>query len=130
MSVQEKAGRGLRIVIKLGTSTLTCGSRHLNRAQMLEIVRAAAQLRAQGHQVAVVSSGAMAAGRERLNDPALPPTLSSKQLLASVGQGRLIEMWESLFDIYDIKIGQILLTRACRPAGRIHVFLIGEELGL
>lgn len=103
---------GKRIVIKLGTSTLTTGSPHLNRAQMLEIVRAAAKLQAQGHQILVVSSGAMAAGRELLGDPRLPAQLSSKQLLASVGQGRLIEVWESLFAIYGLHIGQILLTRA------------------
>ncbi|MBU3826744.1 MAG: glutamate 5-kinase [Candidatus Anaerobiospirillum merdipullorum] len=102
----------LRIVIKLGTSTLTTGSPHLNRAQMLEIVRAAAKLQQQGHQILVVSSGAMAAGRELLHDPKLPAQLSSKQMLASVGQGRLIEVWESLFAIYGLHIGQILLTRA------------------
>lgn len=104
--------KGKRIVIKLGTSTLTCGSPRLNRAQMLEIVRAAAKLRSQGHQVLVVTSGAVAAGREVLQDPKLPPVLSSKQLLASVGQGKLIEIWESLFAIYGLHIGQMLLTRA------------------
>lgn len=104
---------GQRIVIKLGTSTLTRGKNQLNRAHMLEIVRVIAQMRALGHKVALVSSGAMAAGRELIKDhAALPPVLSSKQLLASVGQGRLIEIWESLFSIYDIHIGQLLLTRA------------------
>lgn len=101
------------IVVKLGTSTLTCGTNKLNRAHMLEIVRVIAQMKAQGHRVTLVSSGAMAAGRELVkNSASLPQVLSSKQLLASVGQGRLIEVWESLFSIYDIHIGQILLTRA------------------
>lgn len=101
------------IVIKLGTSTLTRGKKELNRAHMLEIVRVVAKMRDLGHKVTLVSSGAMAAGRELVkNASTLPPVLSSKQLLASVGQGRLIEVWASLFAIYDIHIGQILLTRA------------------
>lgn len=104
---------GLSIVIKVGTSTLTSGKNELNRAHMLEIVRTIAKMKALGHKVTLVSSGAMAAGREVVKDAAqLPPVLSSKQLLASVGQGRLIEAWESLFAIYGIHIGQILLTRA------------------
>lgn len=104
---------GQNIVIKLGTSTLTRGKNSLNRAHMLEIVRVVAQMRQLGHRVTLVSSGAMAAGRELVASHAsLPPVLSSKQLLASVGQGRLIEVWASLFAIYDIHIGQILLTRA------------------
>ena len=100
------------IVIKLGSSTLTLGSKHLNRAHMLEVVRVIAGLKKAGYKVVLVSSGAVAAGRELLGDPQLPAVLSSKQLLASVGQGRLIEIWESLFAIYDIHIGQILLTGA------------------
>ena len=100
------------IVIKLGSSTLTLGSKHLNKAHMLEVVRVIAKLKEQGYRVVLVSSGAMAAGRELLKDPDLAATLSSKQLLASVGQGKLIEVWESLFAIYSIHIGQILLTGA------------------
>lgn len=104
---------GLSIVIKVGSSTLTSGKSGLDRAQMLEIVRTIAKIKALGHKVTLVSSGAMAAGREVVKDSAsLPPVLSSKQLLASVGQGRLIEVWESLFAIYGIHIGQLLLTRA------------------
>ncbi len=100
------------IVIKVGTSTLTLGSLGLNRAHMLEIVRAVHLLRKDGHRVVLVSSGAVAAGRELLGDPNLPALMSIKQMLAAVGQGRLIELYEDLFSIYGIQIGQILLTRA------------------
>ena len=101
--------QSLSIVIKLGTSTLTAGKKELNRAHMLEIVRVIAQMKAQGHKVTLVSSGAMAAGREVVkNASSLPPVLSSKQLLASVGQGRLIEVWESLFSIYDTANSRIM----------------------
>lgn len=109
----SKCANSQSIVIKLGTSTLTCGKKELNRAHMLEIVRVVAKMLERGHKVTLVSSGAMAAGREVIKNAAsLPKVLSSKQLLASVGQGRLIEVWESLFSIYGIHIGQLLLTRA------------------
>lgn len=101
-----------RIVVKLGTSVLTGGSRRLHRAAMVEIVRQCARLHTAGHDVIVVTSGAIAAGRERLAYPALPPTIANKQMLAAVGQGRLMMVWEALFDIYEIHVGQILLTRA------------------
>lgn len=100
------------IVIKLGTSTLTHGSKSLSRPHMLEIVKQIATLHRQGMRIVVVSSGAVAAGRDYLNHRELPATLASKQLLAAVGQSQLMQVWEGLFSIYHIKIGQMLLTRA------------------
>ncbi len=100
------------VVVKLGTSVLTGGTLALDRAHMVELVRQCAELRKQGHKVVIVSSGAIAAGREHLGYPALPHAISSKQLLAAVGQSQLIQAWESLFALYGIKIGQMLLTRA------------------
>lgn len=100
------------LVVKLGTSVLTGGSRRLNRAHIVELVRQCAQLHSEGHRIVIVTSGAMAAGREHLNYPTLPATIASKQLLAAVGQSRLIQLWEQLFSIYGIHIGQMLLTRA------------------
>ena len=112
MTLASTPSRGKTLVIKLGTSVLTQGTRALNRAHMLEIVRQCAQVRKAGHSVIVVSSGAIAAGREHLNYPELPAVVASKQLLAAVGQSKLIQVWEQLFSIYDIHIGQMLLTRA------------------
>lgn len=100
------------VVVKLGTSVLTGGTLQLNRAHMVELVRQCAELKKLGHSVVIVSSGAIAAGREHLGYPALPNSMASKQLLAAVGQSQLIQTWESLFAIYGIKIGQMLLTRA------------------
>ena len=100
------------LVVKLGTSVLTGGSRRLNRAHIVELVRQCAQLHAAGHRIVIVTSGAIAAGREHLGYPELPATIASKQLLAAVGQSRLIQLWEQLFSIYGIHIGQMLLTRA------------------
>lgn len=99
------------LVVKLGTSVLTGGSRRLNRAHIVELVRQCAQLHAAGHRIVIVTSGAIAAGREHWL-PELPATIASKQLLAAVGQSRLIQLWEQLFSIYGIHVGQMLLTRA------------------
>ncbi|WP_440865514.1 glutamate 5-kinase [Symbiopectobacterium purcellii] len=100
------------LVVKLGTSVLTGGSRRLNRAHIVELVRQCAQQHAAGHRIVIVTSGAIAAGREHLGYPELPATIATKQLLAAVGQSRLIQLWEQLFSIYGIHIGQMLLTRA------------------
>ncbi len=101
-----------RIVVKLGTSVLTRGSKQLNRAQMVELTRQCAQLHHEGHEVILCSSGAQAAGRAALGFPTLPSTLANKQMFAAVGQSKLMGMWESFFDIYSVRVGQILLTRA------------------
>ncbi len=100
-----------RIVVKLGTSVLTGGTRQLNRPQMVELVRQCAQLHRQGHELILCSSGAIAAGREVLGHPALPPSVASKQMLAAVGQNQLMQVWSGLFDIYGLHVGQLLLTR-------------------
>ncbi len=102
-----------RIVVKLGTSVLTGGTPNLDRAHMVDLVRQCAALHKAGHDVILCTSGAIAAGRERLGLAELPPTLAGKQMLAAVGQSRLMGVWESLFfDIYGIHVGQMLLTRA------------------
>ncbi len=100
-----------RIVIKLGTSVLTGGTRYLDRPHMVELSRQFATLHGQGKEIILCSSGAIAFGRERLGFPDLPSTLSNKQMLAAVGQSRLMQMWERYFDIYGLHVGQILLTR-------------------
>lgn len=98
------------LVIKLGTSTLTGGTQYLSRPNMLDVIRQIVSLRKQGYQVVIVSSGAMAAGREILKDPQLPNHLPAKQMLSAVGQSYLMQVYTTLFGLYDIQIGQILLT--------------------
>jgi len=101
-----------RIVVKLGTSVLTKGTEHLNRAHMVELVRQSAQLFQDGKDVIMCTSGAIAAGKDRLGLHDYPDALAEKQMLAAVGQSRLMLIWERLFEIYDIHVGQILLTRS------------------
>ncbi len=100
------------IVVKLGTSVLTSGTSKLDRAHMVEIARQCAHLHEQGHHVVVVTSGAIAAGKEHLNMPDIEPSIANKQMLAAVGQGQLVREWENLFKIYGLHVGQMLLTRA------------------
>jgi glutamate 5-kinase len=100
------------VIFKIGTSTLTKGTKNLSRRFMLELVRQAAQLYEMGHHLIFVSSGAGAAGREILNQPKQIRSMPFKQMLASVGQVRLMEIWSELFGLYNIPVGQILLTRS------------------
>ncbi len=79
---------------------------------MIDIARQCAELHKQGKEIIICSSGAIAAGKQRMNFPELPPTLASKQLLAAVGQSWLMWNWERFFEIYGIHVGQMLLTRA------------------
>ncbi|MDP1561231.1 MAG: glutamate 5-kinase [Pirellulaceae bacterium] len=117
----------MRIVVKLGTSTLTSGTKRLQRAVMVELARQVQELRSAGHQVIVVTSGAIAAGREKMAgveaaDKSNPSstsepkkkdeTLVDKQVLAALGQVYLMSVWQSLFEIHNTLVGQMLLTRA------------------
>lgn len=100
-----------KLVIKLGTSTLTQGTKQLSRRYMLEIGRQIVHLREQGKQVVLVTSGAVAAGRELLGHPTVERFWPSKQMFASVGQGRLMQIWADLFALFNVHVGQLLLTR-------------------
>jgi glutamate 5-kinase len=100
-----------RIVIKLGTSTLTGKTPHLAPPRLVEIARQVAALHAKGHEIIVVSSGAMAAGRGRLNFPQLPKEVPAKQMLAAIGQPLLMGLYEDIFGLYGLTIAQVLLTR-------------------
>lgn len=108
---QPVDSRYRRIVVKLGTSVLTGGTPRLDRAHLVELVRQCALLHGEGVDVIICTSGAIASGRERLGFPQLADTVTNKQLFAAVGQTRLMLAWERLFDIYNIHVGQMLLTR-------------------
>lgn len=101
-----------RIVIKIGTSTLTGDSKKLSAPRLVDLARQLSMLHAEQAQVVLVSSGAIAAGREELGFPNLPKQLPAKQMLAAVGQPRLMAMYEKYFAIYGVHVAQVLLTRA------------------
>ncbi len=101
-----------RIVAKLGTSLLTGGSDHLNQDMMSTLVAQLAQLHRQGLELLIVSSGAIAAGRHKLGLTKEHKGIPFKQVLASVGQSRLMNVYEQLFAQHNITVAQALLTRA------------------
>ena len=103
--------RPKRIVVKLGTSTLTEGTAYLSPPRMVELVRQMAHLHSQGSELVLVTSGAIAVGRQELDFPRLPKDIPAKQMLAAVGQPRLMALYEQLFDLYGIKVAQVMLTR-------------------
>ena len=99
-----------RIVAKFGTSLLTAGSDRLDLEAMSRLVGQVVRLREAGCEVAVVSSGAQAAGRHVLAHRPHVRDLS-RQALASVGQSHLMQSWDELFEWHDVVVAQVLLTR-------------------
>jgi len=100
-----------KIVVKLGTSTLTGGGSRLDQPRVLDIVRQSASLWQAGNKICLVSSGAIAAGKEVLDFPQLQKTIPAKQMLAAVGQPRLMDLYQQFFKVYGLPVAQILLTR-------------------
>lgn len=100
-----------RIVVKVGTSTLTGGTPRLNLPRIASLAQQISSMMDGGCQAILVSSGAIAAGRERLEFPELTKSIPIKQMLAAVGQPRLMNVYEQLFGIYGRQVAQILLTR-------------------
>ncbi|MCJ7511641.1 MAG: glutamate 5-kinase [Anaerolineales bacterium] len=101
-----------RFVIKIGTSTLTAGTSRLSAPTLVDLARQISNLRAAGNEVVLVTSGAVATGREALSFPQLPKDIPVKQMLAAVGQPRLMALYERLFGLYGITVAQVLLTRS------------------
>ncbi len=100
-----------RIVIKVGTSIITDKNGKVDSYKMKLITDQVATLVSSGHEVAIVSSGAIAAGVERLGLDDKPVDIPALQAAASVGQGILFERYSTLFRKDDVITGQILLTQ-------------------
>jgi glutamate 5-kinase len=99
-----------RIVVKVGTSTLTHGTGKPNLQKLDELARSISDLKNAGSEVILVSSGAIAVGAAKLGMPGRPTELRLKQAAASVGQCELIHIYDKLFSEYGYTVGQILLT--------------------
>ena len=100
-----------RIVVKVGTSSLTYPTGKLNLSRLEELVRELADIQNQGREVILVSSGAMGAGQGKLGFDRRPRTIPEKQAAAAVGQGILMHIYEKLFSEYSQMVAQVLLTR-------------------
>ena len=93
-----------RIVIKIGSSSLTKSEiGEVNLMKIEKLVRVVSDLRGQGKDVVLVSSGAIAAGRQALGHHKRPDSLAEKQAFAAVGQARLMMVYQKLFAEYNWK---------------------------
>lgn len=101
-----------RIVVKVGTSTLTHETGKLNLGRIEVLVRELSDLSNQGKEVVLVTSGAIVVGTSRVGLSGRPRTTKEKQAMAAIGQGILMQVYEKLFGEYSCVVAQILLTKA------------------
>jgi len=111
MFTRDNLTEAKRIVVKVGTSTLTHSTGKLNLWRIEKLVRELADLANQGKEIILVSSGAVGAGMDLLGLTEKPKTIPEKQAAAAVGQGRLMHTYEKFFSEYGQVVAQILLTR-------------------
>ena len=98
------------MVVKVGSSSLTSGSGHLDVGRLNALVGALSGAISTGAQIVLVSSGAIAAGFGTLGFASRPSDVATQQATASVGQGLLMAHYERAFAAFGIKVGQILIT--------------------
>lgn len=104
----------MRVVIKIGTNVLSAGSERIHRPHLIDLARQTAGLMRHGHEPILVSSGAIFAGQEMLGIglPTKKRDVPHKQMLAAIGQGRLVALYQQIFEMYNLTVAQALLTRA------------------
>ncbi|NBK96745.1 MAG: glutamate 5-kinase [Erysipelotrichia bacterium] len=100
-----------RIVVKVGSSTITHQTGLLNLRKMEQLAKVLSDLSNQGNEVILVSSGAMAAGRGKMGLTTRPSTLEEKQALASIGQCELMYIYDKFFSQYSKIVAQLLMTK-------------------
>jgi glutamate 5-kinase len=123
------------MVAKFGTGLLTSGTDHLDLEVMSGLVEQLALLHRQAKEIVIISSGAIASGRQKLKKIGERKSTPFRQVLASVGQSHLMYVYEQLFDQYDITVAQALLTKAdlCDRSGYLNArntLLALIELGI
>lgn len=101
-----------RLVIKLGTNLLTGGSGRLNVDIMSSLTTQIAHLHRESHEIIIVSSGAVAAGRQKLGLVGEKRGIPFKQVLAAIGQSQLMNIYDQLFSKHGIVVAQALLTKS------------------
>lgn len=133
-AIRRSVGEAKRIVVKIGSSSITDARGRIDMPQLNALTDAIAAARASGREVIVVSSGAVAAGLDPLGMNKRPRNLATRQAAASVGQGVLLARYTSLFAAHGLTVGQVLLTvedisRQTSYANAQRTFLRLLELG-
>ena len=100
-----------RIVVKVGTSTLTHATGHLNLRRIEKLVKVLSDMKNSGIQVVLVSSGAVRAGVAKVGFGHIPDTPEEKQAMASIGQSELMKIYDRFFSDYGHTVAQILMTK-------------------
>ena len=122
----------MRIVVKVGTSTLAHATGRLNIRHVEELVKVLSDLKNAGHEMILVSSGAIGMGVGKLNLPGKPSDMPTKQAAAAVGQCELMYTYDKLFAQYNHTVAQILLTGEDVEvaAEGLRAFMYSLELGM
>src|SRR3954466_2034699 len=110
MSTRPEIAKAQRVVVKVGSSSLTTLPGGLDEGKLSALVDVLGAVRAQGREVVLVSSGAIAAGLAPLGLAGRPRDLASAQAAASVGQLRLVQTYAHAFGPHRLTVGQLLLT--------------------
>ena len=108
--VRRSVAQAQTMVVKVGSSSLTRSSGHLDAAKLEALVASVAANVLSGARIVLVSSGAIAAGFGPLGFGERPRDVATQQAAASVGQGLLMARYETAFARYGIRVGQILIT--------------------
>ena len=108
---REALKKAKRIVIKVGTSTITYANGKRNFSQIDRLAREISDLQNQGKEMILVTSGAVAVGVDRMGLPGKPKTIPGKQAAAAVGQGVLMHTYEKVFADYGQIVAQVLITK-------------------
>ncbi|PLV59037.1 glutamate 5-kinase [Thermotoga sp. KOL6] len=119
----------MKVVVKVGSNLLVSGS-GLRKSYIAELCREIAYLKQEGHDVAIITSGARAAGFTYLGKRKRAQDLHTKQALCAVGQVQLMKVYETAFDLYGVKIAQILLTRDTFSNRKRYLNLRNTLIGL
>lgn len=121
MSARDQLRFAKRIVVKVGTSTLTHPSGGMNLHRIEHLVRELIDEANQGKDILLVSSGAIAAGMNALGLTERPASVPARQALAAIGQGALLHIYEKFFHEYGRTMAQVLLTK--ENAARHHQYM-------
>ena len=100
----------MRIVVKIGTSTLAHATGHLNIRRVEELCKILSDIKNSGHEVILVSSGAIGMGVGKLGLRSRPTDIPTKQAAAAVGQCELMYTYDKLFSEYNHTVAQLLIT--------------------
>lgn len=116
MSIEDKK----RVIVKVGTSTLTHSTGKTNIARMMDLVRVLADLHNMGHEIVLVSSGAISVGTSKLGFSQKPESVQGRQAAAAVGQCELMFLYDKFFSEFNVVVSQMLFTSDALEESKQH----------